>query len=189
MKNKFRKEILEKRLTLPQEYIEQKSSKIISNLMTLDCIQHSKCVMTYLDFRNEVSTDALVHHLFNQSKHVCCPITEKNSRELIPVEIHSLENDIHLGAYHIREPKDLTHTVPLDKIDVVIVPLVAASSDGYRLGYGGGYYDRFIRKLRPDAITIGLSYEMQLFDSIPTKEHDIRLDCIVTENRIILNKK
>ena len=185
MKNKFRKEILEKRLTLPQEYIEQKSSEIISNLMTLDCIQHSNCIMTYLDFRNEVSTDALVRHFFNQRIQVCCPITDKNNRELIPVEIHDLENDIHLGTYNIREPKDLTHIVPLNKIDVVIVPLVAASLDGYRLGYGGGYYDRFLRKLRPDLITIGLSYEMQLFESIPIEEHDIRLDYIVTENKII----
>ena len=96
-----------------------------------------------------------------------------------------MENDIHLGTYNIREPKDLTHIVPLNKIDVVIVPLVAASLDRYRLGYGGGYYDRFLRKLRPDLITIGLSYEMQLFESIPIEEHDIRLDYIVTENKII----
>ncbi|MFR8600866.1 MAG: 5-formyltetrahydrofolate cyclo-ligase, partial [Clostridioides difficile] len=70
-------------------------------------------------------------------------------------------------------------------LDVVIVPAVAYDIHCYRLGYGGGFYDRFLENLRKDAITIGIAFDFQIFDSIPKETHDAQLDYIVTETRII----
>ncbi len=184
MKNNFRKEVLSNRVSLDSNTVKEKSAQILSNLLTLDCIAKADHVMTYLDFRNEVSTDLLISELLQRGIHVSCPITDIKNRNLIPVEIQNLDKDICVGTYKIREPKSSSIPLPIELIDVVIVPLVAASSDGSRLGYGGGYYDRFLSKIRPDTITIGLAYEMQVFDSIPTEEHDVKLNYIVTENRI-----
>lgn len=185
MKSNFRKEVLSKRLSLTQDTVTKKSIQITSNLLTLDCISKAKHIMVYLDFRNEVSTDLLIQELLHQNIHVSCPITDIKTRNLIPIEIHNLDKDICIGAYKIREPKSPSIPLPIERIDVVIVPLVAASFDGHRLGYGGGYYDRFLSKIRSDTITIGLAYEMQVFDTIPTEEHDVKLNYIVTENRIL----
>lgn len=74
--------------------------------------------------------------------------------------------------------------VPIESLDAVIVPGVAFDHSGGRLGYGGGYYDRFLPKLRPDTVKIGVAYELQLIKQIPVEEHDVHLDRIVTETGI-----
>lgn len=72
---------------------------------------------------------------------------------------------------------------PLDpsSIDVVIVPGVAFTAAGDRLGQGGGWYDRFLDRIRPDCVTIGVGFAAQLLPSIPTEQHDVRLDMVVTD--------
>ena len=69
------------------------------------------------------------------------------------------------------------------------MPAVAYSEDCYRLGYGGGYYDRFIERLRYDAVTIGIAFELQIFPEVPKEPHDAQLDYIVTESRILTPNK
>ena len=72
----------------------------------------------------------------------------------------------------------------------VIVPAVAYDKNCYRLGYGGGFYDRFLENLRKDAVTIGIAFDLQIFDEVPKEAHDAQLDYIVTESRILTpNKK
>ena len=73
---------------------------------------------------------------------------------------------------------------------MVIVPAVAYDKNCYRLGYGGGFYDRFLENLRKDAVTIGIAFDLQIFDEVPKEPHDAQLDYIVTESRILTpNKK
>ena len=129
----------------------------------MDCIKNAQNIMLYLDFNNEVQTDHLINKLISLRKTVTSPITIVKDRVLIPAQITDLE--------------------------IVIVPAVAYSEDCYRLGYGGGYYDRFIERLRDDAVTIGIAFELQIFPEVPKAPHDAQLDYIVTESRILTPNK
>ena len=189
MKNDFRKQVIESRKNKDSEFISINSQIITEKLLSMDCIQQASTIMLYLDFNNEVKTDQLITKLISLRKTVTSPVTIKDERKLIPYEITNLKEGINIGAYGIREPnKDISNEIDVKNIDVLIVPAVAYDKNCYRLGYGGGYYDRFIERLRDDAITIGIAFDLQLFDSIPKEEHDAQLNYIITESSTYVGK-
>lgn len=189
MKKDFRKQVIESRKNKDSEFISINSQIITEKLLSMDCIQQASTIMLYLDFNNEVKTDQLITKLISLRKTVTSPVTIKDERKLIPYEITNLKEGINIGAYGIREPnKDISNEIDVKNIDVLIVPAVAYDKNCYRLGYGGGYYDRFIERLRDDAITIGIAFDLQLFDSIPKEEHDAQLNYIITESSIYVGK-
>jgi 5-formyltetrahydrofolate cyclo-ligase len=185
-KKAFRKMALDKRNTLSEEEIKEKSALIKAHLENLDSYQKSNTVMVYLNFRSEVLTDELIENLFKQGKKVVVPISIKGTRTLLLSEINSLSDDLELDFYNIRVPKkeSIKEVSPAD-IDFVITPGVAFSKDKYRMGYGGGYYDTFIEKLRTDALTCALAFDVQIFDKIPKEDHDKQMDYVITENGCI----
>ena len=189
MKKDFRKQVIESRKNKDSEFISINSQIITEKLLSMDCIQQASTITLYLDFNNEVKTDQLITKLISLRKTVTSPVTIKDERKLIPYEIINLKEGINIGTYGIREPnKDLSNEIDVKNIDVLIVPAVAYDKNCYRLGYGGGYYDRFIERLRDDAITIGIAFDLQLFDSIPKEEHDAQLNYIITESSTYVGK-
>lgn len=190
MKKDFRKKVIEYRNNKDTDFISTNSQKITEKLLSMKCIKDASTIMLYLDFNNEVKTDQLITKLISLRKTVASPVTIKDERKLIPYEIINLKEGINLGAYGIREPnKNISNEIDVKNIDVLIVPAVAYDKNCYRLGYGGGYYDRFIERLRDDAITIGIAFDLQLFDSIPKEEHDAQLNYIITESSTYIGKK
>lgn len=189
MKKEFRKKIISLRNEKDLDFIKQNSNLITEKVLQLDCIKKAQTIMLYLDFNNEVMTDDLINKLINLGKTVACPITLKEERKLIPSKITDLENGIQYGVYNIREPKpECSPIVDIKDLDVVIVPAVAYDKKCYRLGYGGGFYDRFLENLREDAITVGVAFDLQVFDDIPKEDHDAQLDYIITESTILTSK-
>lgn len=190
MKKEFRKNVIRLRKEKKLDFIMENSEIITNKLLQMDCVKNAKTIMLYLDFNNEVATDSLINKLISQGKIVTSPITLKEERKLIPSQITDLKNGIQYGAYNIREPKpECSPVVNVNELDLVIVPAVAYDKDCYRLGYGGGFYDRFLENLREDAITIGIAFDLQIFDSVPKEAHDAQLDYIVTESRILTPNK
>ena len=191
MKKEFRKKVINLRKEKDKDFIKHNSDIITDKLLNLDCIKNAKNIMLYLDFNNEVSTDSLIKKLLNLGKIVSSPITLKEERKLIPSQITDLKNGIQYGAYNIRAPKpECSPAITIKDLDVIIVPAVAYDKNCYRLGYGGGFYDRFLENLRKDAVTIGIAFDLQIFDEVPKEAHDAQLDYIVTESRILTpNKK
>ena len=191
MKKEFRKKVINLRKEKDKDFIKHNSDIITDKLLNLDCIKNAKNIMLYLDFNNDVSTDSLIKKLLNLGKIVSSPITLKEERKLIPSQITDLKNGIQYGAYNIREPKpECSPAINIKDLDVIIVPAVAYDKNCYRLGYGGGFYDRFLENLRKDAVTIGIAFDLQIFDEVPKEAHDAQLDYIVTESRILTpNKK
>ena len=186
MKKEFRKKVLAERKAKDKEFIAKNSDIITEKLLQMDCIKNAQNIMLYLDFNNEVATDHLINKLISLRKTVTSPITIVEDRVLVPAQITDLENGIQFGAYNIREPKpECSPTIDIKNLDVVIVPAVAYDKNCYRLGYGGGFYDRFLENLRDDAVTIGIAFDLQIFDKVPKEPHDAQLDYIVTESRII----
>ena len=189
MKKEFRKNVIMLRKEKNKDFIKYNSDIITEKLLQLDCIKNAKTIMLYLDFNNEVATNNLIKILINLGKTVASPITLKDERKLIPSQITDLENGIQYGAYNIREPKpECSPVIEIKDLDVVIVPAVAYDKDCYRLGYGGGFYDRFLENLREDAITVGIAFDLQIFDEVPKEDHDAQLDYIVTESTILTSK-
>lgn len=190
MKTDFRKKVIDDRKKQDTNFISKNSQIITDKLLSMECIKKAKTVMLYLDFNNEVKTDLLINKLISLRKTVASPVTLKEERKLIPFQISNLKDGISIGAYGIREPnKESSNEIDVKDIDVLIVPAVAYDKDCYRLGYGGGFYDRFIECLKDSAITIGIAFDLQIFDSIPKEDHDAQLNYIITENNIYIGKK
>lgn len=190
MKKEFRKKVISLRSQQDQDFINKNSKIITDKLLNLECVKNSHTIMLYLDFNNEVSTDNLIDNLISQGKIVASPITLKDERKLIPSQITDLKSGIQFGAYNIREPKpECSSEIDINQIDLVIVPAVAYDLNCYRLGYGGGFYDRFLENLREDAITVGIAFDLQIFESVPKEPHDAQLDYIITESRILTPNK
>lgn len=186
MKKEFRKNIINLRKEKDAEFIKQNSEIITYKLLNMDCIKNAHNIMVYLDFNNEVTTDNLIKELISLGKVVASPITIMKDRKLIPTKITNLDDGIRYGAYNIREPKlECSIAIDVEDLDVIIVPAVAYDTNCFRLGYGGGFYDRFLQNIRKDAVTIGVAFDLQIFDEVPKEPHDAQLDYIITESRII----
>ncbi|MFS0723862.1 5-formyltetrahydrofolate cyclo-ligase [Paenibacillus sp. 1P07SE] len=157
-------------------------------------------VMLYLSFRSEVRTDALIESLWSEGRAVIVPVSNPFDRSLTLYRLHDWEHLI-TGAYGIREPDPglAEPCGPQFVPDLVLVPGLAFDAKGGRLGYGGGYYDRFREQmparqsdssadsLRAAApLWIGLAYELQMIDEVPMQPHDAVIDGVITEQGIRL---
>ncbi|TYP54196.1 5-formyltetrahydrofolate cyclo-ligase [Thermosediminibacter litoriperuensis] len=180
-KKKLRRIFLDKRLSLSREDVKNMSEKIISTLFALEEFKKSGIVMFYVDARNEVETREAIERALSMGKRVAVPKTIKGQR-LLAVEIKGT-GELVPGTFGILEPEKDDGLDP-EVIDLVVVPGVAFDRRGYRLGYGAGYYDGFLPRLRPEVKKIALAFELQLTEYIPAEKHDIRMDAIVTEKGI-----
>jgi 5-formyltetrahydrofolate cyclo-ligase len=180
-KRKLRKRVIEDRLQLIPEKVKQKSDRIMSTFFSTDDYKKAKVVMFYVDMRNEVMTKAAINKAIAEGKRVVVPRVKKGYG-LLAIEIQSLE-ELSPGTFGVMEPPEKEEIV-LKDIDVVVVPGVAFDRNGYRIGYGAGYYDNFLPKLKSDAKNIAVAFEMQLRDLIPVESHDVKMDMIITEQGI-----
>ncbi|MCX7923376.1 MAG: 5-formyltetrahydrofolate cyclo-ligase [Clostridia bacterium] len=189
-KKMLRKAILDVRNTLEKNEVIHKSSLIMERIISSDSYKRSNTVMCYVDFRNEVITREYIAQWIKSGKKIVVPVVcqdEKGNKELIASEIYSVEDDLEIGTYGILEPrKDKIRPVEPINIDFVIVPGVAFDIAGNRIGYGAGFYDRFLRKVRGDCVKVAVAFDFQVVDTIPVEEHDVPVDMVVTEKRVIL---
>jgi len=140
--------------------------------------------MVYCDFRGEVGTGPLLNACRRQGKDLVLPVTVRRPRQLIPRRVDRAEGLVR-GEYGIWEPSPDCPAVDPATVDLVVVPGVAFDPLGNRLGYGAGYYDRFLRRVRPDCPACGLAFEFQVVSWIPASPTDVPLDFVVTEARVI----
>lgn len=184
-KQKLRSKVLEKRQQLSEEQWLNKSNQIIKSLSESTAYKNSGVVHTYISMnsRREVCTDNLLTHLFEDKKRVVVPITNFSDGTLSHSEINT-ENELVANKWGVREPKSI-NPIEISEFDLIVVPMVAADKNGNRLGYGRGFYDRFLDMT--DAITVGLTFHEFLFDQIPVEEFDVKLDMIITEEDVIFS--
>ncbi|MBO8128782.1 MAG: 5-formyltetrahydrofolate cyclo-ligase [Peptococcaceae bacterium] len=185
-KQELRREMLKKRRGLTSREVTDKSAVIAHRVLSLPCFARARIIMAYNAVRNEVQTGGLIVAAMSVGKKVALPITDRERKQLIPVMITSYPGPMVEGAYGIPEPAEGNYApVHVKDIDCLLLPGVAFDPDGYRLGYGGGYYDRFLRDVRRDAALIGLAYEFQICPGVYADSHDMPVDIIVTEKRVI----
>ena len=117
-------------------------------------------------------------------KTIVVPVVEKDKRSLILSKLEGW-NDLEVGSYNILEPKkDRINEIDIDNIDLIIVPGVGFDMNGNRIGHGKGYYDNLLKNSKR-ATSIGLSFECQIIENIPTGKYDIPINIILTEKRTI----
>ncbi|MDN5312237.1 MAG: 5-formyltetrahydrofolate cyclo-ligase [Thermoanaerobacteraceae bacterium] len=180
-KKELRRIFLKTRSELAAEDIIEKSAKIMSRLFSLSEFRGAKTIMFYVDAGNEVKTRDGLTKALSEGKRVVVPKVKKGYG-LLAIEIKSLD-ELSPGTFGILEPAGEKGISP-EEIDLVVVPGVAFDKKGNRMGYGAGYYDSFLPKLRPEVKKVAVAFEIQVTDSLPAEEHDVKMDLIITENTI-----
>lgn len=179
LKEKIRKEILHNLSTQARKTLAKKSKTIKNKLISLSEFKRAKCVMLYASKKNEVDTSGIIDEALRAGKRVALPRCT-SLKTIVPKEISDRQKDLEVGTYGIYEPKERNRDVKLKEIDLVIVPGVAFDRRNRRLGRGRGHYDKFLKKLPPDKIKIGLAFDFQIVDSLPQDSHDIPVSKVIT---------
>lgn len=184
MKEVLRKKMLKKRSDIPKSKVLEKSNQIKNRLFKIKEFNQASAILFYISYENEVYTHNMIKDCLSSGKHVIVPVTSKENRSLILSKLKNWGN-LECGAYGILKPrKEHVKEFSLDMVDLIVIPGVAFDERGYRIGHGMGYYDDLLVN-STKAIHIGLAFEFQLVDEIPIEYHDMKLDKIVTEERII----
>ncbi len=196
-KNSFRQEFLQKRNQLTAVKVQNMSQKICDHLIRMDFFQQAETVCFYYPLGNEASLLTVAGEALRMGKQVAFPRTEGDQIRFYPVDHLS---DFREGRFHVMEP---TGSKPLDVAALhaqapllILVPGVVFDRSRNRMGYGKGFYDRYLADLTAmtrgkvandngsQVITIGIAYECQITEMIPTEATDIPMDYILTENGI-----
>jgi len=179
-KQALRQAMLKTRDSLPNELQEKMSAIIQTKVLNLYEFVSAKTIAAYHPIGSEVNTQKILYFVLQLNKRLLLPRVEDES-EIIFAEVKDLEKDLQVGKYKIKEPK--SHCLKVDKMNLVLVPGIAWDEHGHRLGYGKGYYDRYLTNLQTKSI--GLAYDLQVLENIPHGNNDFRVNLIVTEKRVI----
>jgi 5-formyltetrahydrofolate cyclo-ligase len=184
-KKLIRKQILG--LRDKQKNKEELSQKIVEKVFAMSDFKQANTVLIYLDIKSEVRTRPHLPHFLATGKIIVVPYVSPRGLELFHLEDLTELAD---GTFGVLEPVaelrlDLKKKVSPEEIDLALIPGIAFDSEGARLGYGKGYYDKLLCELRLDCLMVGLAFECQIHNKLPQEEHDINLDFVLTEDRII----
>ena len=184
-KKELRKLAKELRDSIEKEMVIQLSDIIQKRVCNHPWFEQSKNVFIYVSTGNEVRTNYIIEKAMKMGKRVCVPrVIPRVKMEAVP--INNLNDDLQMGFFNIMEPKSNLQPINEKKIDLVIVPGLMFDRKGFRIGYGGGYYDKYIALLTPSCKTIGIAFEAQIADELPVDEHDMSVMTIITENDTII---
>jgi len=183
LKTEVRKMCLNQRAALGEEERKTKSRIIQQKILDLPEFKKAKVVLLFLDFRGEVETMALAEATIALKKRLILPRCAPQGI-LLPIEVSDLTQDLEPGAFGIREPKLTLGVVEPLEIDLVIIPGSGFDLQGNRLGYGGGFYDRFFMRMNPSTPRVALSFECQVIAQVPVDKHDAKMTMLITENDV-----
>ena len=184
-KRKVRSEFLSMRNRLDPTSALVCSTAILAALKKFSLYEQANTLMIYLSYGSEVITDFIVKSAIEEGKNVVVPAIKNHGDSFMQaVRIIGLE-DANQLVYGIRQPEvNLDDVASKDSIDLALIPGIAFDLSGYRVGYGKGYYDRWLKDM-PLSKTVGIAYDFQIMDKLPIGKHDLPIGTIVTEQRII----
>lgn len=188
MKAAIRREMIARRNSITHEEVMEKSAMIQKMVMELPIYRRSKTIGLYANFNNEVSTSLVFNDSVKEGKKVLFPCIMEGGKELVFFPVQGWD-ELKPGPFGIMAPaymKDRKNYI--GDVELLFIPGVAYDLKGGRLGYGGGYYDRSMGKLIKRPIIAALAYEFQIVNEVPVSPHDIRVDMIITEQRVITCK-
>lgn len=185
LKSELRKKLLLKRKSLSKEYIRISDELIYEKLIALEKYRNSKNIFCYVSMTGEVSTLKFLKKVLLDNKNLFIPLC-LNENIIEARQIKSID-ELVVGKFGILEPPRNSLKINLEEIDFSVIPCISANKNGYRLGYGGGYYDRFYKEKYIDNTFI-LCREQMIYEDIPIEIHDIKFKHVLTEKELS-NKK
>ena len=181
MKNKLREKFNSLREGISPDYAMSAASEIASRVLSHPAVRGADSVMVYVSKGSEVGTSPIIRGLLESGRQVFVPVMR--GERIAAAKLDS-ESSLAPGAYGIGEvPEHIREYALPAEIDTVIVPGVCFSSEGKRLGRGGGHFDRFLAKT--PAYKIGICYSIQIESRVPQRRHDIRMDEVITEESVL----
>ncbi|MEK6589519.1 MAG: 5-formyltetrahydrofolate cyclo-ligase [Nitrospinota bacterium] len=171
-KKEIRERLISLRKKLKNKWIEEKSIQIEERLFKEKDFIEKTNILFYDAFEKEVQTERMIKRSLDIHKRAFLPVTDFKNKKILISEVRGKNMPIKI--------------IPEDIVEVVIVPGVAFSKSGCRIGFGMGFYDRFLSRLSKDVKTIGLAFDFQIVNDIPLDNHDVTLDRIITEKRVIV---
>ena len=179
IKSKIRKKILEIRKKKNNKNIKFSFLKVFNKIKKN--ISKKKIVGGYYPVNFEIDILEILEKLETKGLQLCLPVVKKDNE--MDFYSWSTKNLLKLNQYGIPEPEQIKKVFP----DIILVPLVAFDSRLYRIGYGGGYYDRYIQKLssKKNLLKIGIAHSCQKINRVPINKYDKKLDIIITEKYVL----
>ena len=175
-KSSLRRKILQQRQSLSYTEWQKKSEQICDRLKSKTIFKEVQTILAYFGFRQE----AELNSLFKLNKNWAFPRCVGKS---LVWHLWQPGEDLQLGKYGIKEPLTTSPVIYPTAADLILVPMVAGDRHGYRLGYGGGYYDRLLSSTASNVPTIGIVFDFAYVEQLPVDSWDIRLNHICTESR------
>jgi len=185
-KDEIRNKIAKTLAALSDSEIEEKITRIENRLFEFANFLEANIVLLYINSISEANTLKIIERCFNYNKIVILPAFDTTKYKMILMKIDNLNTDLAPGPRGILEPdSSRCNVVPIECIDIAIIPGVAFDGKGGRIGSGDGYYDRFIPKLSITTRKVALTFENQIIPQVQMESHDRYVDIIITEERII----
>jgi 5-formyltetrahydrofolate cyclo-ligase len=181
-KTKLRRLMLDRRKALSNDEQRGKSLLIQERLISLKEYRTAEIIALYSSIHNEVEMEMVTNDAISAGKKVVLPAMSDG--ELRFRELTSASNMCR-GAFGILEPCDYGKTVDPGLADIIVLPGIAFDVRGHRIGYGKGYYDRALHRLEGKGKLIAVCYDFQLVDEIMGEPHDVKVDIVITENRVV----
>lgn len=181
IKATLRDELAQKRKLLTPDLLDSRGLKIQSRFLANPYYLNCRVLALYAPIRGEVPTRDILCAALQDGKTVCYPLSHVHGR-ILSFRAISSENELEPGRLGVKEPTDNQQLVPLENIELFVVPGLGFSRKGQRLGRGGGYYDATLKAASANSRRVALAFPEQVLDEIPRADHDIDMDLIVTES-------
>lgn len=190
-RNNARNEIRQKRKALHEDEVAKCSELVRRVVLEHEYLKQNRCIASYHSFSGEIDTVEINKALRLAGHHMALPVIHPEEKGLMDFYSYEKPEDLILNRFKIPEPVvSEENLVQPHHLEVVIVPLVGFNEKGERLGMGGGYYDRMLKKISCECLTLGLAYDFQLIPEIKSQPWDMPLDEVITPTKhYIFNKK
>jgi 5-formyltetrahydrofolate cyclo-ligase len=181
-KEALRKRVAALRRALTAEARAERAALMCQRLMALDEFREARVIAAYMPLRFEIAPTEAITQAFALGKAIALPRVNQDTQT---ITLHRYESGDELveSGFMVREPLESAALVLPQDVDVVLVPGLAFDPAGQRLGYGQGFYDRLLLHMR--ALRIGLAFDFQLLVEVPSFPHDLPVDCVVTDHRVL----
>ena len=185
-KIQIREDIANTISALSESEISEKTEAVENRLFGFANFLESKIALLYVNANSEVQTDNIIQKSYSYNKIVVLPAFDPENYKMKLMKVDTFEQELIPGPRGILEPDaGKCKVVPMDRIDIAIIPGLAFDEKGGRIGSGTGYYDRLIPRLAITTRKVALTFEEQIIPQIPMESHDKHVDIIITDKRII----